>query len=159
MDRGSANAPQNCVKPWLSVTALILGAVSVLTAQEQSLAEAANQEEARRRAVSQPSKVYTNADVMPDTFSRLPSSIPATLCSTCPGDSEDRIHRSEAARRAFLQKTGYPDGRPGWIVDHTIPLACGGADDPSNMRWQTEEEARAKDKIERRKCDDTMLDR
>lgn len=52
-------------------------------------------------------------------------------------DERGRIQRSEAARHAFARKTGYPNGRPGWIIDHIVPLACGGADAPSNMQWQT----------------------
>jgi hypothetical protein len=38
------------------------------------------------------------------------------------------------------------------VVDHVKPLACGGADAPSNMNWQTIEEAEAKDKWERIGC-------
>jgi hypothetical protein len=34
------------------------------------------------------------------------------------------------------------------VIDHVRPLACGGADDPSNMQWQTIEEGKAKDKWE-----------
>lgn len=63
-----------------------------------------------------------------------------------------RIHRSEEARREFERMTGYPHGRPGYIVDHVVPLACGGADDPSNMQWQTVSAAKAKDKWERKGC-------
>jgi len=37
---------------------------------------------------------------------------------------------------------------PGWVVDHKIPLACGGVDDYSNMQWQKKAEAKAKDKVE-----------
>jgi hypothetical protein len=33
--------------------------------------------------------------------------------------------------------TGYPQGRPGYEVDHIVPLARGGADKPSNMQWLT----------------------
>jgi hypothetical protein len=66
--------------------------------------------------------------------------------------AEDYLHRSEAARRAFMKQTGYPNGRPGYIVDHIIPLACHGADAPSNMQWQTVAEAKAKDKYERAGC-------
>lgn len=67
-------------------------------------------------------------------------------------DKHGRIKRSEAAKREFLRQTGYPRGRKGYVVDHKVPLACGGADDPSNMQWQTKEEAKAKDKWERRGC-------
>ena len=46
-----------------------------------------------------------------------------------------------------------PKGRrPGYVIDHVTPLACGGADHPDNMQWQTTEQAKLKDKWERRKC-------
>jgi hypothetical protein len=38
------------------------------------------------------------------------------------------------------------------VVDHIQPLACGGADAPSNMQWQTKAEGKAKDKWERAGC-------
>jgi hypothetical protein len=63
-----------------------------------------------------------------------------------------RIHRSESARRDFERMTGYPHGRPGYVIDHVVPLACGGADAPSNMQWQTVAAAKAKDKWERKGC-------
>lgn len=40
----------------------------------------------------------------------------------------------------------------GWIIDHTIALACGGLDTPENMAWQTIAEAKAKDRWERVGC-------
>lgn len=63
-----------------------------------------------------------------------------------PGWAE--IKRSASARREFLRQTGYPDGRPGFIVDHIIPLKRGGCDCPCNMQWQTVSEAKAKDRWE-----------
>jgi len=63
-----------------------------------------------------------------------------------------KIHRSAAARHQFIRQSGYPHGRKGYVVDHKIALACGGADDPSNMQWQTKAEAKAKDKAERKGC-------
>jgi hypothetical protein len=47
-----------------------------------------------------------------------------------------------------MHMTGYPHGRPGYVVDHIIALKRGGADDPSNMQWQTIAEGKAKDKLE-----------
>ena len=69
-------------------------------------------------------------------------------CKDCPRDSNGRIKRSSAARNEFMRRTGYPHGRPGYVVDHIVPLECGGADEPSNMQWQTVAEAKAKDKTE-----------
>ena len=67
-------------------------------------------------------------------------------------DNEGRIKRSEVARHAFEVQTGYPHGRPGYVIDHIRPLACGGTDDPSNMQWQTIADAKAKDRVERKGC-------
>jgi hypothetical protein len=66
--------------------------------------------------------------------------------------AQEYLKRSEAAKRRFMQQTGYPHGRLGYIIDHVIPLACGGPDEPSNMQWQTIEEAKRKDAVERRDC-------
>lgn len=85
------------------------------------------------------------AAIKPATPQRIPT---ATLAR----DERGRIQRSAAARHAFARQTGYPKGRPGWIIDHIVPLACGGADAPSNMQWQTVKEAKAKDRVERTGC-------
>ena len=63
-------------------------------------------------------------------------------------DKHGRILRSESAKREFERMTGYPHGRPGYVVDHIIPLKRGGPDEPSNMQWQTIAEGKAKDKWE-----------
>jgi hypothetical protein len=52
-------------------------------------------------------------------------------------------------RSQFMKQTGYPKGRKGYVVDHIAPLECGGADVPSNMQWQTVQEAKIKDRTER----------
>lgn len=62
------------------------------------------------------------------------------------------MKRSTAAKHAFEVQSGYPHGRPGYVVDHVVPLACGGADAPGNMQWQTIEAAKAKDRVERLGC-------
>ena len=42
--------------------------------------------------------------------------------------------------------TGKASGRcTGWIVDHILPLACGGSDSVLNMQWQTKADAKLKD--------------
>ena len=64
-------------------------------------------------------------------------------------DKHGRIQRSAKAREQFKKQTGYPHGRKGYVIDHIIPLSKGGRDDPSNMQWQTKEEAKEKDKWER----------
>ncbi len=63
-------------------------------------------------------------------------------------------HRSRAVTREFQREhpcpsTGSTSGAcPGFVKDHVIPLKRGGPDSPSNMQWQTKEEAKAKDKWE-----------
>ena len=63
-------------------------------------------------------------------------------------DAKGRIARSSSAKKEFMKQTGYPNGRPGYVVDHIVPLKRGGADTPANMQWQTIAEGKAKDKIE-----------
>ena len=64
----------------------------------------------------------------------------------------ERYHRSSEAKHEFEAATGHPHGWPGHVVDHIVPLACGGADSPNNMQWQTVADAKAKDKWERKGC-------
>src|SRR5262245_33530824 len=77
-----------------------------------------------------------------------PTTTTEHACTTCERDETGRIKRSQAARADFMRQTGYPHGRPGYVVDHIRPLECGGADAPWNMQWQTVEQAKAKDKTE-----------
>ena len=42
-------------------------------------------------------------------------------------DKRGRIKRNGWAVTEFKRMTGYPQGRPGYGVDHIVPLARGGA--------------------------------
>jgi hypothetical protein len=75
-----------------------------------------------------------------------------------PAPHRSHEHRSQAAKDAFKRASpcpgnGHTSGAcPGYVIDHVKPLACGGADAPSNMQWQTVEAGKAKDKVERVGC-------
>lgn len=81
-----------------------------------------------------------------------PSTAAPSTSGAVKRNGKGKIARSEEARRAFEKQTGFPKGRPGYVIDHIVPLACGGADKPGNMQWQTTAEAKAKDKVERKGC-------
>jgi hypothetical protein len=72
----------------------------------------------------------------------------SSYCASCARDNNGRIVRSPEARHEFMRETGYPHGRPGYVVDHIQPLCHGGQDAPSNMQWQTRPDAKAKDRWE-----------
>ena len=85
-------------------------------------------------------------------ISRVAQIAVAFICyssaASIPRDDYGRIKRSSTARRVFMQATGYPKGRPGYVIDHVTPLKRGGCDYPRNMQWQTIEDAKEKDKWE-----------
>ena len=56
-----------------------------------------------------------------------------------------RMHPCPATGSAYGACRGY-------VIDHKIPLACGGPDAVRNMQWQTVVDGRAKDKWERKRC-------
>jgi hypothetical protein len=60
--------------------------------------------------------------------------------------------RSRAPVRAFLKASGFPNGRPGFVVDHVLPLCAGGADAPSNMQFQEHAASLVKDAHELALC-------
>jgi len=69
-------------------------------------------------------------------------------------DKHGRIERSVKAKADFQRghpcpSTGRASGScPGYVVDHVTPLKRGGADHPSNMQWQTVQQAKIKDRTE-----------
>lgn len=62
--------------------------------------------------------------------------------------TEAKQPRSTAAKAEFQRLNPCA----GWIVDHTHPLCANGDDLPSNMQWQTVEDAKTKDRNERTLC-------
>jgi hypothetical protein len=68
--------------------------------------------------------------------------------------SHGQTKRDRAQRHAFMPShpcpsTGKTSGScPGYVVDHVTALKRGGEDAPSNMEWQTQADAMAKDKWE-----------
>src|SRR5690242_4054321 len=72
--------------------------------------------------------------------------------------ADAKQHRSSSAKHEFQHlnpcpSTGGVRGScPGYIIDHIVPLCAGGPDRPSNMQWQTVQEAKKKDRLERQQC-------
>lgn len=73
-------------------------------------------------------------------------------------DAHGKIKRSEKAKDDFKAANPCPaNGKrsgscPGYVIDHIKALACGGADSPENMQWQTVAEGKEKDSWERDGC-------
>ena len=68
----------------------------------------------------------------------------SVYCVTCVRDNNGHIQRNEAAKKAFMRQSGFPNGRPGSVVDHIVPLYKGGEDTPENMQWLTVEQHKEK---------------
>lgn len=92
-------------------------------------------------------KSYSSRSATGEYRSHVTSS-KKSYCDSCKRDTSGRIERSSSSRYQFLKQTGYPKGRKGYVVDHITPLKRGGMDSPSNMQWQTKEDALLKDKYE-----------
>jgi hypothetical protein len=66
-------------------------------------------------------------------------------------DARGVVKRSHQAKHQFKKShpcpsTGKSSGAcPGYVIDHVIPLKRGGTDEASNMQWQSEAAAKAKD--------------
>ena len=82
----------------------------------------------------------------------------STLAMLAPAPTYAKEHRDPHQRALFMKKHPCPaNGNtrgacPGYVVDHVKPLCAGGADHPSNMQWQTREEAKIKDRREVEQC-------
>ena len=82
----------------------------------------------------------------------------ALLAITLAWPADARQPRSATATAQFKKATPCPAKGPGtcfqkgYVIDHTVPLACGGPDIPLNMRWQPIEIAKAKDRWETKGC-------
>lgn len=66
----------------------------------------------------------------------------ARLCGAPARDAKGEILRRADVLRAFKQAhpcpapdPARPNACPGWVMDHVIPLACGGCDAVSNLQW------------------------
>ena len=51
--------------------------------------------------------------------------IPAEAYNAFADAANAQQARSQTQVERFKRLTGYPQGRPGWVVDHMVPLACG----------------------------------
>lgn len=96
---------------------------------------------------------------------RLLLTLALMLALSCGGGtvhSRHSRHRSARAKAQFklmypCPATGAVKGPcPGYVIDHIVPLACNGPDEPTNMQWQTVEEGKAKDKWERKGCETVL---
>ena len=74
----------------------------------------------------------------------------AARCATCTRDAKGRIVRSRTATRDFQRTHPCPFTRratracKGYVIDHIVPLKCGGADAPTNMQWQVRAAAKSR---------------
>src|SRR5262249_49175312 len=86
----------------------------------------------------------------PQRLNHLPS-LPLSLANrqSLLETPKDASNVAAQLRAEFMRRSGYPHGRKGYVVDHIVPLECGGADVPANMQWQTVQEAKIKDRTER----------
>lgn len=85
----------------------------------------------------------------------LLASVFALLCPSLQAAERQRPSNAEVHFRLAnpCPSTGETGGAcPGYVIDRVIPVACGGAEDPDNMQWQTLAEAREKDRWERIGC-------
>ena len=67
--------------------------------------------------------------------------------------AEARTKRSQSAKVEFKQQHPCPANDSakrlckGYVIDHIVPIACHGADAPSNMQWQTAADAKSQGQV------------
>ena len=67
-------------------------------------------------------------------------------------DANGAILRSWSVTHQFKVLTGYPNGRPGYVIDHVIPLCACGPDSVVNLAWERYDSSLVKDRTEVRVC-------
>ncbi len=60
-------------------------------------------------------------------------------------DKEGRVVQSTDSRRRFMEQSGYPQGRIGYVICHLVPVYNGGLDTVENMVWRPINEAFAQE--------------
>lgn len=60
-------------------------------------------------------------------------------------DKDGRVVQSTDARRRFMEQSGYPQGRIGYVICHIVPVYNGGLDAVENMTWRPINEAFAQE--------------
>lgn len=82
----------------------------------------------------------------------------ALMFALSPVQADTTIHycpkpkRSSSVVAKFKRETGFPKGRPGYIVDHKVPLCACGKDNIANLQWQPRDSSLMKDVHEKRLC-------
>ena len=92
---------------------------------------------------------------MRTTFSNTFVAFAAAALAWPAAAADSRSFRAEVLFRLEnpCPATGQTRGEcKGYVIDRIIPVACGGAEEPSNMQWQTLAEAREKDRWEKIGC-------
>src|SRR5262245_31411788 len=97
----------------IAVLLVLLSVAAPCAGQAQSLAEVAKQEEARRKTVKAPGKVYTNPDLRPDISKSAapPQTTAAPADSKAPADGKDAADKSKTEEP--VKDQAYWSGRIG----------------------------------------------
>jgi hypothetical protein len=97
--------------------------------------------EGAAQRIEGPLEIRGKLVVFHDSLRHLLSAHVSSIDLSATQSSNNRLKKT----RSFMSQTGFPAGRPGYVVDYLVPPACGGSEEPSNMQWEGEEQARTKD--------------